>query len=224
MASCIAILAFALVIIGHLDAVTSVLCHTRPRKALVNVSFTSFAGVAWRAVAAVAPNFIHTGPIVQTFGLPRSGESGAVIFINFTQHSKGSWRTGADVTTNKVNTGPSILTWVRLALVYVYFTVCSFKSGHTLTHITTKVAVARPSIKTRIGVTLVDGRLTVAASVAPSAETLVRVSSVHTGSPSMAELIHTNTFPARCYITKNTWDITVTSRPSRKTLTADRWA
>lgn len=46
--------------------------------------------------------------------------------------TKGSWRTGADVTTNQVNTGPSILTWVRLALVYVYFTVCSFKSSHTL--------------------------------------------------------------------------------------------
>lgn len=116
------------------------------------------------------------------------------------------------------------MTWVRLALVYVYFTVCSFKSSHTLTHKTTKVTVARPSIKTRIGVTLVDGCLTVAAGVAPSAETLVRVAGVHTVSPGMAELIHTNTFPACCYVTRDTWDITVTSCPSRKTLTADRWA
>lgn len=218
----IPVLAYAMIVIGHLDAVTGVVGKTRPGQAFIDITLTSLASVTRRTIASVATNFIHASSIVQTLGLSRISEAGTVVLIDLTEHSKGARRTRADIAPNQVNTGPSILTRMGLTLVCVNLTILSFKSGWALTNISTQVTMARASILTGVWVTLINGGFTVAASVARSAVTLVRGASSYTGSPRVTKLIYTNTFFTGCHFTRDTGHVTVNTCPSWRAITVER--
>lgn len=190
--------------------------------ALVYISLTAIASVAWRAVAPIASHLVHAGSIVLTLGhSTRPRGSGTVILVYFAKDPHCSRRAGADVVANQINAGTSILTWMGAALVGLPLTVLSLIPWHTVACVSSHIAPAGGAIETGLVLAVVHLTLTVTASVINRALAVVCVPSVHAVTATMTKLICLKTSLHGSHLTGDPWNVTVTSRPSTHTVASE---
>lgn len=211
--SCETQLADTLVVIGQLDTIQTGTGVTGLGEALVYVTLASVAGEAWRTVAAVPANPVHTCAVVQTLGGRSTEPHGrsTVVLVDLTQNTQGAWGAGADVMADQVDAGASVLTGVRLALIDLHLAILPHVAWHTITLVSSHISPAGGAIATGFVLTVVHLALTVASCVVCGTLAVVGVSSVHTVPSVMTQLVSLKASLASGNLTGHPRYVTITA-------------
>lgn len=103
MATHIASLAIAVVVVDKLDTILRSRASTGITQAFVDIAFATRPDKSRRTCALEASDFVYTGSVV----VARAHH--AIVHVNFTDDAKSAMRAGAQVVVNFVVACPSIL-------------------------------------------------------------------------------------------------------------------